>query len=528
METEHTESTDWQTELPSKLRLALWKRVDQRLHRGDVLITDEHFLELMQEEFKRLVGMEASPKIRTAMLAMIRRVNTEHPNKYLVFGIKNVMVSYTRALLDRLGDDSEEALKEGIERIKNMVREGRTVLFLESIGIDLGGKGLPRSIEQTIERVVNSKQLDMPLDELIAREQEKRPAKKPPRKETAAPAATTVQSKGEEKETQELSPLQKALAADEENRQHEKSMVEREQQILSEEMGRARNYVTAYQQQGLLDDDDVQALEQLHAIDDALSAGRIDQQEAEVRRNMVENRQVADEKLQHAMLFGVHHTHIFEGLRRLPVERDGVFRLLIQHKEIVMANREEELKPILDTLANDETLLENAIQIVKRQDHEVRMLLANLTPYRHATSVGKVTFWRIRESFVDDLRSLESEELSEQLNSADELKRTRAATSMSCMVELIRQLVKETPLHMSVLRLHIRKTAERLYSSVPQASAGRQKVKSFLTQRVPRLFPDLNSQELDRINKECDEVMYQIESEREEDTDDGSMRVFRV
>ncbi|MEC7280643.1 MAG: hypothetical protein VXU50_01140, partial [Verrucomicrobiota bacterium] len=170
MTEENGDTEDWQTILPSKLRLALWKHIDQRLQRGDILITDDHFLEVMQEKFSRLVGTAPSAKIREAMRAMIHLVNQEHPNKYLIFGIRNIMTSYTRSLLDRLGDDSEQALKEGMERIKNMVREGRTVLFLESIGIDLGEQGLPHSIELAIERVVNSKHLDMPLDHFIARE----------------------------------------------------------------------------------------------------------------------------------------------------------------------------------------------------------------------------------------------------------------------------------------------------------------------------------------------------------------------
>ena len=142
MTEENGDTIDWQAILPSKLRLALWKHIDQRLHRGDILITDDHFLEVMQEEFSRLVGVASSAKIREAMREMIHLVNQEHPNKYLIFGIRNMMTSYTRSLLDRLGDDSEQALKEGTERIKNMVREGRTVLFLESIGIELGEQGL--------------------------------------------------------------------------------------------------------------------------------------------------------------------------------------------------------------------------------------------------------------------------------------------------------------------------------------------------------------------------------------------------
>jgi hypothetical protein len=527
---ENGEVIDWQTVLPSKLRLALWKRVDQRLHRGDVLITDEQFLELMEEEFKRLVNIAPSAKIRAAMHAMVHRVNQEHPNKYLVFGIKNMMTTYTRTLLDRLGDDSEDALKEGTERIKNMVREGRTTLFLESIGIDLGDKGLPRSIELAIERVVNSKHLDMPLDKLIE-PPKKRPIKRPQVKEVAADSDEAMDLLSADMELTKSDESTHIEEIDEEHNEHELAMMEDEQEIASEEIERAHSYLESYHQQGLIDYADVTALRELHSIDDALRAKKIDSEEAERRRGQVENREAAAEKLEHAVQFGVRNIQIFEGLRRLPNRLDEVCRLLIRNRIAAMTQDgdADELQLLIKELDRDEQLLENTIRIIERKDQEVRMIAAHLIPYRYAVSLGKANSWRINESFVDEVRALKRDELSRQLNAPNESQRMRLATDISCLVALISQLVSNTPLYVHVLRLHIRKTVERLYSSAGQANAGRQKVNSFLKQRLPRLYPDLTTGDIALINKESEQIMFSAGSQGDKKgKDDDSMRVFRA
>ncbi|MGB1892623.1 MAG: hypothetical protein ACPHSD_13215 [Candidatus Latescibacterota bacterium] len=521
MTEENGDTIDWQTILPSKLRLALWKHIDQRLHRGDILITDDHFLEVMQEEFSRLVGVAPSAKIREAMRAMIHLVNQEHPNKYLIFGIRNMMTSYTRSLLDRLGDDSEQALKEGTERIKNMVREGRTVLFLESIGIELGEQGLPHSIELAIERVVNSKHLDMPLEQFI---------EKPEQQSIKRPRVVEETSEEAVEESDEVL-LSDIGEKDLEQSQYELEAIEHEQELIEEELEGAHRHLESYHQQGLIDYADVTSLRALKEIDQAVVEGKLTPEEAERRRDNVENRAVVCEKLEDAVLFGVHHIHIAEGLCRIPTELDELRRLLIRNKASTMTQNgdSEDLKTMLKELERNETLLEHAVRIIERKDHEIRIIAANLPPYRYANDPGKVSNWRVRESFIDELRSLERDELSHQLNSSNEAERTRLATDLSCLIFLIRQLTSNTPLYVGVLSLHICKTVERLYASAPQANSGRQKVHSFLKQRVPRLYPDLTPSDLARIGKDSEQVMFSASAGQDDNTDtDNSMRVFRA
>ena len=191
----------------------------------------------------------------------------------------------------------------------------------------------------------------------------------------------------------------------------------------------------------------------------------------------------------------------------------------------------EDLKAMLKELEKNETLLEHAVRIIERKDHEIRIIAANLPPYRYANDPGKVSNWRVRESFIDELRSLERDELSHQLNSSNEAERTRLATDLSCLIFLIRQLTSNTlcRLYVSVLSLHICKTVERLYASAPQADSGRQKVHSFLKQRVPRLYPDLTPSDLARIGKDSEQVMSSASAGQDDNTDtDNSMRVFRA
>lgn len=189
----------------------------------------------------------------------------------------------------------------------------------------------------------------------------------------------------------------------------------------------------------------------------------------------------------------------------------------------------DELQLLIKELDRDEQLLENTIRIIERKDQEVRMIAAHLIPYRYAVSLGKANSWRINESFVDEIRALERDELSRQLNAPNESQRMRLATDISCLVALISQLVSNTPLYVHVLRLHIRKTVERLYSSAGQANAGRQKVNSFLKQRLPRLYPDLTTSDIALINKESEQIMFSAGSQGDKKgKDDDSMRVFRA
>ena len=63
--------------LPPQLRYALWRRVDRHLQRGEVLITTEHFLRVMEREFRKLVRVPPPPRIRAAMERMSETMEGE-------------------------------------------------------------------------------------------------------------------------------------------------------------------------------------------------------------------------------------------------------------------------------------------------------------------------------------------------------------------------------------------------------------------------------------------------------------------
>ncbi len=513
-------SVGWQKLLPSKLRLALWKRVDRRLQHGDMLITTTQFQELIEREFLRLVKVKPSPKISLAIREMVERVNEEHPNKYLSMGIKNMMAMYTRTLLSRLEGHSEEALKEGRQRLKDMVRDGRTALFLESIGIEVGPKGVSRSVGRAIERILEGEQIEVD-PQVVERKKQRRRG--------SGMAAVRISAAALEAEQDAEGPAQLSLPGAEECQEREQHMVVREQEIAAEETGRASEYLDSYCEQDLIDEEEKSALQAAYGIDEELASGKINLEEAERRRSKIGLREQAEKKLQVAVSYAVRFINACEGLQRLPRERDGVCRLLIRHKEAAIAESDEEMGELLGELDADEALLEGAMKMLERRDHEVRMLAANLPPYRHVTGQGKIGNWLIEESFIDELRAMDREQMSQQFNSDDPDERVRLAAGVRCLIALINQLVAPTPLHIAVVRLHIGKTVARLYSSMPQAKNGRQKVSHYLKQRIPRLYPDLNAEQREDIDKESEEIMASIEAEREEGGDaKDEMRVYRV
>ena len=53
-----TTSTAIRDALPPKLKLELWKRIDRRLTRGDILITNEQFVRAMVRDFRKILQVK--------------------------------------------------------------------------------------------------------------------------------------------------------------------------------------------------------------------------------------------------------------------------------------------------------------------------------------------------------------------------------------------------------------------------------------------------------------------------------------
>ncbi|MEW6752509.1 MAG: hypothetical protein AB1505_16205, partial [Candidatus Latescibacterota bacterium] len=145
--------------LPSKLRYALWRRVDRRLQRGEVLITAEQFQEVMEREFRALVRLPPSRRVSNAIWAMVVAVNEEHPETFLSLGIRNAVRRYLGEMEGQLHGRPAEVVAEARRRLRQLVREGRMAFFLESIGVEVGARGLPPAVEQAIARIIQGEPL---------------------------------------------------------------------------------------------------------------------------------------------------------------------------------------------------------------------------------------------------------------------------------------------------------------------------------------------------------------------------------
>ena len=82
---------------------------------------------------------------------MILHVNEKHPETYLSAGIKNAVNAFFKSTGD---DDTEEC-----EMIVRMVKEGRTAMWLEGMGISADPRMLTGPVEQAIIRVTEGKKL---------------------------------------------------------------------------------------------------------------------------------------------------------------------------------------------------------------------------------------------------------------------------------------------------------------------------------------------------------------------------------
>jgi hypothetical protein len=165
---------------------------------------------------------------------------------------------------------------------------------------------------------------------------------------------------------------------------------------------------------------------------------------------------------------------------------------LVRHKNQVVAENAEDvnLGIVTKTLEEDDDLID---ELGTRKDREMRMMAANMPPYRHIyTPDQKIGKFSVDASFVDDLRESSREELLDRLNSEDTNERIKAAADIKCMVALMTTLMKaRTPFHKEVRRLRMK----RPFSGSVDERDGRNRLQQFLRRRLATLYPDLTKEE---------------------------------
>ena len=505
--------------LQAELKLALWRGIERRLRRGDVLITSEQFLRAMLKEFRRQVRIDADMATKRQLLKMIIGVNEARPETYLTLGIRNAINQFVRQARER---SQGEEISEVTEMISRTIKEGRTAFFLESIGIEVDDHTVTPKLEQAILRIVEGKRL-----KAAPRRQTQR------RRRRTGPNMAAVRTTAMEEATEEAKPEIEELPGEEEQQQRVAEEEQKTEDLAREELAKAPRNLEAYLQQKLLTEEEADNIRTLHGIDQRLADGEIVEGEANRLRSEIEEsvREKLQQRLRAAVDHTVHYLSAFEALRRLPPERDGALKMLIRHKNQVSADPEAgiDLSVVTSALREDDELLEQLATLLERKDHETRMLAAGMPPYRHIYTHGsKIGSWTVREDYVDELRNLTREEVSERLNSEDDQVRVKAAADVKCMVALLAMLMFSSAFHNEVVRLRVLLRMRRIFEGSTNEHEGRNRVQQFLRRRLASVYPDLPPEILNSIEQEAQEITEGKGGENEGEDEDNARRVYRA
>ena len=509
--------------LPSQLKFELWQRIDSRLQRGEMLITTEHFFRAMVRDFKKIIKEQPSKEMKLELIKMIETVNEEKPETFLTSGIKNAVTRYFKDVEERM-QGQEGAVEEAHGMIKEMISDGRTAIFLESMGVDVGATGVNPKIEKAIIRIVDGKK----LKGAPPRERRQQPRRRP------QPSMAAVHTTGA---AQTAEPTERSAyeppPSEEEQQERLQQEKERFELTANAEIDRAPRNLEAYLQDKKLTEEEVTDLRTLYDIDERLAKGEIDEEEANRLRAEIEEsvREKLQQRLREAVDHSVHYIGAFEALSRIPQDRDDALRFLVERKtQVASEEADVDLSRVTSALQDDDELIENLGTLMERKDHEVRMLAANMPPYRHIHSPGEtIGKWLIEEEFVADLRSVERDELSDRVNSDDGELRLKTAAGLKCMVALIGLLMKETPFHKEIRRLRIMLRIRRTYNNAADDRDGRNKVQQFLRRRLMNLYPNLSREEKAAIEASGQAFLDEMAGRGgPEEEVDASKRVYRA
>ena len=196
----------------------------------------------------------------------------------------------------------------------------------------------------------------------------------------------------------------------------------------------------------------------------------------------------------------------------------------------VVADDDEkiDLSVVTGTLEKDDELLENLGLMMERKDHEMRMLAADMPPYRHIYSGETLGKYTVGVGFVENLREWERDDLSERLNSEDGDERLKAAADIKSMLALLNAFMKtDMPFHKEVRRLRVVLRMKNLFSGAVDEKDGRSRVQQFLRRRLNNLYPDLSREERAAI-EEAGNSICEGRGGDEEEGGDKTKRVYRV
>ena len=458
--------------LPEEVHNELWARIETRLGSGDVLITTQQFKEALEEEYRGITGEPPSDDLKNLFDHAVDSFNEENPDIYLSQGVQNGVIQAFHSGVERLEWDTRLVEDRGPSIIENF--KGREPIrnFLSSLRV-APERIDPQACVRSVVAQIETAQAPPP------------PPPSPSQPVTLSDETANALQDGDIDRRQ----VDERIAAED----------QAQRRIERSEIQRVPRRVYKFVEEGTLSQEEGGQIVELHRIDQQVARGELSREDggrARARLMDRETRSRLNDKLKGAVDYAVRYLHVFEALKRIPTAYDEALRFLVRHKGLCGPQADRRmLGGALAELSADEALLDGVADMMDRRDHEIRMIAVSLPPYGEVARKGRepITNMLIEEGFVDELREVEPEAMSERLNDPDT--RGAAAASMQCLIALVVNVLKPTPLRKEVRLLKIQRVLEEFFYESSDMDAARSQAADLIKRRLRNMYPDFSVDE---------------------------------
>jgi hypothetical protein len=543
--------------IPRLLLATMWSRIADRLRAGEVLITPEDFQGALAEEYVVLTGGELAGEARNYVHQVVEGVNAKYPETYVTQGIQNGVNKAFGEGVRALRWTEAKIQARGAESLRNFSRRGSVRELLDEVNVRIDQLNLLQIVTDSIEEIrdegvsgprvadiAGSFGRDLSL---TSSDPPVQPAKETPISlelfEDAIGSLTSsdppVQPAKETPISPELfedalnSELQEAISSGDveadEVRQRSAQEEKKGRQLLAHEMRKIPQRLDQLVEEGTLTKEEAgQFIMQprLHDVHKQLPAGYTHATAAlhpftntRVRNSLAdgETREEIESKVREAVEQSSRYLHAFDSMRKIDTKYDDALAFLIRYKQTVVTDDldPDEIAAVQRELADDAGLLKRLIDVMERQDHEIRMISVRLPPYNYIVKRGieKIANMTVEESFLDELRHLDVDDISERMNSDVSEIRVKPAADMRCMVSLIDHVGKKTAFRKEIRMLRIGLTIQEFFDSTSDIQEARHQAENFVNSRIRRLFPDMSPDETAEIRQRSAEIIDKVEQQ---------------
>ena len=498
--------------LPSNLCGELWRRVSDRLRQGDVLLTNEDFRRVLEEMYSEVTGSSPQADTQAAIKTMVETVNRDHPETYLAQGMQNSVNRAFEEGVKRLNWDVKTIQEKGARTFRRFSQQDSIRELLEEANLTPEQLDALDAIRMVVDDIAGPLEKDEPKSRMQT------PATMEASDDSSPALAPEVQAPAGSLDADAQAAVESGEVDASEAKRRVQQQEKRRGELEEKELAKVPDNLDSYVEQGIVTEDEAAKVRELHAVDEKVKSGEIDEKEATEIRNSIlagSSRDKIERKIKEAVADSVRYIQVFESMQKIDPKYFDALGLLIEHKNLVTAasGSDIDLSPIISALMGDVELIDLTVDIMERKDQEIRMLSVRLHPYNAIMNRGleRIGNMVIEESFIEDLQKLGADDLSERLNSSDQQTRVKPAADIRCMISLVDHVTKQTRFRKELRLLRIAKQLEEFYSSTSDVKEARHQAENFLNRRLRRIFPDLTSDEAAELKQRSTEMMDQIE-----------------